>query len=300
MRRLGPALLAILCAAPLLVCADGNKQLQNVRGTVSYEHGKTSKHALAQSATIVLGDSDFAITGDSSIGAVVLPESSRVTMGSDTRVQLAFFNQIQSTNAKFIIYQGTTRFKIEHPNGKPANYTFQTPTAQIAVRGTEGDIGVDGRDLTVNVYGLTDPNLPVVVTTEDGKKYALKAGQHLLASWVNGRIQTTINVLTDQAMSQFAELGAPVSDWQSAAQNLGDTIAGSVVPPGIAGGLSALGGFLHRSRNNAAATPAPSASPTPCATPKTSKVSGFLRKLTNTDSQPTCASPSPSPSPPGV
>ncbi len=300
MRRLGPALLAILCAAPLLVHADGNKQLQNVRGTVSYEHGKTSKHALAQSATIVLADSDFAITGDASIGAVVLPESSRITMGSDTRVQLAFFNQIQSTSAKFIIYQGTTRFKIEHPNGKPANYTFQTPTAQIAVRGTEGDIGVDGRDLTVNVYGLTDPNLPVVVTTEDGKKYALKAGQHLLASWVNGHIQTTIDALTEQAMTQFAELGAPVSDWQSAAQNVADNVTGGLVPSGIAGAVSGLGGFLHRSRSTAEATAAPNASPTPCATPKTSKVSGFLRKLTNADSQPSCASPSPSPSPPGA
>jgi hypothetical protein len=298
MRRLGPALLAIFCVAPLLVHADGNKQLQSVKGTVSYEHGKTSKHTLAQSATIVLADSDFAVTGDASIGAVVLPESSRVTMGSDTRVQLAFFNQIQSTNAKFIIYQGRTRFKIEHPNGKPANYTFQTPTAQIAVRGTEGDIGVDGQDLTVNVYGLTDPNLPVIVTTEDGKKYALKAGQHLLASWVNGHIQTTIDALTDQAMSEFAELGAPVSNWQSAVANLGENVTGGLIPSGIAGGISSLFG-RHAQSNNAEATAAPNASPTPCATPKASKLSGFLHKITNSDSQPSCASPSPSPSPSG-
>ncbi len=297
MRRLGPALLAILCVAPLLVHADGNKQLQNVRGTVSYEHGKTAKHALAQSATIVLADSDFAVTGDASIGAVVLPESSRVTMGSDTRVQLAFFNQIQSTNAKFIIYQGTTRFKIEHPNGRPANYTFQTPTAQIAVRGTEGDIGVDGRDLTVNVYGLTDPHLPVVVTTEDGKKYALKAGQHLLASWVNGQIQTTVDTLTEQAMSQFAELGAPVSNWRGAAQSLADNVTGGLVPSGIVANLGSLFG-RHRQSNNAEATAAPNASPTPCATPNTSKVSGFFRRLASGGSQPTCA-PSPSPSPSG-
>lgn len=298
MRRLGPAVLAVFCAVPLLVHADGNKQLQNVKGTVSYEHGKTAKHALAQSATIVLADSDYAITGDASIGAVVLPESSRVTMGSDTRVQLAFFNQVQSTNAKFVIYQGRTRFKIEHPNGKPANYTFQTPTAQIAVRGTEGDIGVDGQDLTVNVYGLTDPNLPVVVTTEDGKKYALKAGQHLLASWVNGHIQTTIDALTDEAMSQFAELGAPVSDWQGAVANLGANVTSGLIPSGIAANIPSLFGH-HSQSNSAEATTAPDASPTPCATPKTSKVSGFLRKLTNADSQPACASPSPSPSPSG-
>jgi len=296
MRRLGPALLAILFVAPLLVHADGNKQLQNVKGTVSYEHGKTAKHPLAQSATIVLADSDFAITGDASIGAVVLPESSRVTMGSDTRVQLAFFNQVQSTNAKFIIYQGTTRFKIEHPNGKPANYTFQTPTAQIAVRGTEGDIGVDGQDLTVNVYGLTDPNLPVVVTTEDGKKYALKAGQHLLASWVNGHIQTTVDAITEEAMSQFAELGAPVSNWQSAVANLGETATGGLIPSGIVSGIASLFGRRAQS-NNAEATASPNASPTPCATPKASKLSGFLHKLTNSDSTPSCASPSPSTSP---
>ena len=287
MRRFAPALLIFSCALPLLVHADGDKQLQSVKGTVSYEHGHAAAKPLAQSATIVLNDADFAITGDGSIGAVVLPESSRVTLGSDTRVQLAFFNQAQITSAKFVIYAGRTRFKIEHPNGKPANYTFKTPTAQIAVRGTEGDIGVDGRDLVVNVYGLSDPNLPVVVTTEDGKKYVLKAGQQLLANWVNGAIQTKVETLTQEAMAQFSELGAPVSDWQSAAQNLIPSSAS-----GILGNIP-FGGLLHHSQSSDAA-PSPDASPTPCTTPKPS-LGGFLKKISGNTQ--TCPSPSPSPSP---
>jgi hypothetical protein len=298
MRRFAPALLVIFFWAPLLVQADGDKQLQSVKGSVSYEHGHKSARALASSATIVLADNDFAITGDASIGAVVLPESSRVTLGSDTRIQMAFFNQIKNANAKFIIYRGRTRFKIEHPNGKPANYTFQTPTAQIAVRGTEGDIGVDGRNLVVNVYGLSDPNLPVVVTTEDGKKYVIKAGQQLIANWVNGQIQTHIDALNEQAMAQFAELGAPVSDWASAVANLPQNIIGGIAP-GIPINLPSLGGLFGRhSRSDSQASPTPKGSPTPCATPKASRVAGFLRKLANADSG--CASPSPSPSPSGA
>jgi len=298
MRRFAPALLAIFYLVPLIVQADGDKQLQNVKGSVTYEHGHASAHPLARSATIVLSDSDYAITGPASIGAVVLPESSRVTMGSETRIQMAFFNQAQVANAKFIIYRGRTRFKIEHPNGKPANYTFQTPTAQIAVRGTEGDIGVENNNLVVNVYGLSDPNLPVVVTTNDGKKYVLKAGQQLLANWVNGHIEATLGTLTDQAMAQFAELGAPVSNWQSAVADLGQNVTGGLIPSSISANLPSLGGLFGRHRNtDAEATAAPSASPTPCATPKTSKVSGFFKKLVNADAQPACASPSPSPTP---
>jgi len=298
MRVLAWGFAAIFCAAPLIVSADGNKQLQNVKGSVSYQRGAGTR-ALARSATIVLADRDFAVTGVESIGAVALPDSSRVTMGSQTRVQMAYFNQLQGSTAKFVIYAGKARFKIEHPNGRPANYTFQTPTAQIAVRGTEGDIGVDGRDLVVNVYGLTDPNLPVVVTTDDGKRYVLHAGQQLLADWVNGQIRTKIGVLTEPAVAQFEEIGAPVSNWAAAVQNLPQTAVNTVaasVPVPFAGALSGIS-FGHRASSQSQANPNPS--PSPCASAQPSKASGFLGRLL-ANAQPTpapCASPSASPAP---
>lgn len=286
MRVFALAVLGVFAAAPLSVYADGDKQLQSVRGSVSYQHGKGTR-PLARSATIVLVDKDFAITGDASLAAVVLPDSSRVTMGSLTRVQMAYFTQLEGTTAKFVLYGGKTRFKIEHPNGKPANYTFQTPTAQIAVRGTEGDIGVDGHDhLVVNVYGLTDPNLPVVVTTEDGKQYVLKAGQQLLANWVNGQIQTTVGTLTEQAVAQFEEIGAPASDWASAVQNLPQNVVDNAVSQ-----VPIVGGLLpHISfgRHRAVAQATPSPSPSPCVTAPPGKT-----KATPAP----CISPSPTPMP---
>jgi hypothetical protein len=295
MRVFALAILAVFCAAPLAVCADGDKQLQSVKGSVSYQHGKGMR-PLARSATIILVDKDFAITGDASLAAVVLPDSSRVTMGSLTRVQMAYFTQLEGTTAKFVLYAGKTRFKIEHPNGKPANYTFQTPTAQIAVRGTEGDIGVDGRDLVVNVYGLTDPALPVVVTTDDGKQYVLRAGQQLLANWVNGRIQTTVGALTDQAVAQFEEIGAPAADWASAVQNLPQTVvdnAASQVP--FVGGLLPHISFGRHSHTASQTTPHPS--PSPCVTAPPGKTN-YLSKLLGTAATPApCVSPSPSPKP---
>ncbi|GAC1499334.1 MAG: hypothetical protein NVS1B14_02780 [Vulcanimicrobiaceae bacterium] len=264
LRPWGFILTMALCVSPLVVRADGDKQLESLKGSVSYETG-TAKRQLAHAATIVLADKAYAIPGTESLGALTLADSSRVTMGSDTRVQIAFFNQVHGSNAKFIVYQGKTRFKIEHPQGRAANYTFQTPTAQIAVRGTEGDIGVDGRDLVVNVYGLSDQNLPVVVTTEDGKNYALHAGQHLAAKWAEGQIQTQVEALTDDAVAQFEEIGAPVSDWASAAQNLSDAALGAATS-NLPFGLPGISIGAHPGAKPQA-TPQPSPTPNPSATP---------------------------------
>lgn len=293
MRALPLALVALLASVPLLVGASGDKQLQNEKGSVSYQRGNAAARTLGRSASVVLADNDYAITGNSSLAAVTLPDSSRVTMGSDTRVQVAFFNQAQNNSAKFIVYQGRTRFKVEHPNGRPANYTFQTPTAQIAVRGTEGDIGVDGRNLTVNVYGLSDPNLPVVVRTDDGKSYTLHAGQQLLAKWVHGMIQTRIDALTGQAVAQFEELGAPAANWVSAVQNLPQTAVNTVAAHVPGSGL--LPGISFGRHDQAGASPSPS--PCPSAQPA-QKALGFLgRALGVAPTAPPCNTPSPSPEP---
>ena len=101
-------------------------------------------------------------------------------VGSQTRVQLAFFDrQPNITTAQFVLYNGTTRFIVQHPAGSKANYTFQTNVATIGIRGTEGDISISTTALQVNVYALTDPNAPVVVTLKDGRVFDLYAGQSL-------------------------------------------------------------------------------------------------------------------------
>jgi ferric-dicitrate binding protein FerR (iron transport regulator) len=215
--RLGlrPATVAgvIVCLLVLpsaLSAQSANKLLENKHGQVSYEKAGTSS-TLAPSASIELGDKDVAATGAASLGTITLPDSSLVSLGADTRVQLSFFSQTETANAEFVLYQGKTRFKIEHPNGAKANYTFVTPTSQIAVRGTEGDIGLDGDTLRVNVYHLTDPSLPVQVSFSNGKTVTLVGGQSLLAQVINGVIQTQIDKLTSALMGQFGEFGVPTT-----------------------------------------------------------------------------------------
>jgi hypothetical protein len=208
------AVFCLACSCAVARAAD-DKQLQNVRGVVHYQVGSTTKR-LPPNATIVLADKDYTITGDASLAAVGLPDSSRVLVGSDSKVQLGFFNQVQGTNAKFVIFKGKVRFAVQHPAGAKADYTFQTPTASIAVRGTEGDIESANGQLRVNVYEVCDPKQPVTVRTNDGHSFTLMPGQSLLAQIVNGVVQAQVQQITQQMIDQFSgDFGVPTS-WDAA------------------------------------------------------------------------------------
>jgi hypothetical protein len=192
--------------------------LTNVKGNVAYEHAGTS-HVLVPSVKHALIDADYADTQSASLAQLALPDSSLVTLGSDTRVQMAFFNQTDIANAKFVIYQGKTRFQIQHPAGQQSNYTFVTPTSNVAVRGTEGDIDVEDNNLTVNVYNSNTQGAAVEVTFTAGDKIGTTEkvfpGQSLVANLVNGIIQSQVSALTQAAMDKFSELGIPTNVQQA-------------------------------------------------------------------------------------
>lgn len=251
MRRTLFLILPALLAVPVVAGADtADKQLQSVKGSVSYQHG-TAKKPLAANASIVLADKDYAMTGADSRGAVTLPDSSVVTVGSDTKVQLAFFNQTDIANAKFIVYNGKTRFEIRHPQGAKANYVFQTPSAAIAVRGTQGDIGVTPDSLQVNVYEVCDPQLPVIVTTKSGQEFTVNAGQALAAKIVGGIVRAQVEQLTQQMLDQFnTDLGVPTN----IAGITGVVTSKVDEATGISGLGSAVGGLFKKK-------PAPTPSP---------------------------------------
>ena len=199
---------------PLTVRADDDKVLTNVKGGVSYERDGTP-HSLVPKVKQLLTDDDVAVTQTASQAQVALPDSSIVTLGATTRVQLAFFNQTDIANAKFVVYQGKTRFEVAHPQGGKANYTFVTPTTQIAVRGTEGDIDVDARQphgqrlqLERSQRGRGDVHQR---RQEPERRSRCLAGQSLVANLVNGIIQSSVNKLTQAAIDKFAELGVPTN-----------------------------------------------------------------------------------------
>jgi hypothetical protein len=262
--RIALAAVACACAAALPASAGNDKQLANLKGSVSFSGPSGTGKTLALNATVALADKDYAMTGDASEAAVDLADSSRVLVGSATKVQLAFFNQVQGNNAKFVVYDGKVRFMVQHPAGAKANYTFQTPTGTIAVRGTEGDIQASNSSLQVNVYEVCDPNQPVVVTATNGQRYTLVPGQSFVAQYVNGILQTRVEQLTQAMIDQFSpEFGVP-SSWDAAKGEVvgyaTNQVAGAVnnATNGYGSTLvnQAVGGLFKKK-----ATPTPSASP---------------------------------------
>jgi hypothetical protein len=206
--------LAVGLAPPPAGAQDADKVLVNLKGSVAYEHDGTS-HALVPSVRHSLIDNDYASTQSASQAQVTLPDSSLITLGADTRVQMAFFNQTDIANAKFVIYQGKTRFQVQHPAGQQSNYVFTTPTSSIAVRGTEGDIDVEDNDLTLNVYNSNTQGAAVEVTFTQGDKAGttikVLPGQSLVANLVNGIIQSQVSAITQAALDKFSELGIPTN-----------------------------------------------------------------------------------------
>ncbi|HEY1655056.1 MAG TPA: FecR family protein [Candidatus Tumulicola sp.] len=252
---------AIALGAASAAYAD-DKQLQSQKGTVSYQVPNGKPVPLGVNASIGLADRDVAITGGSSLAQILLPDSSGVLVGSDTKVQLAFFNQAQIATANFVLYNGRVRFAVRHPHGAKANYTFKTATASVGVRGTQGDIeyAPDG-SLLVNVYELCDPNAPVEVTTKGGKSYAVAAGQSFAAQIVNGVIRTQLGKLTNALIGQFSpDFGVPTS-W--------DEAKGEVVGYGTSALNNATGGYGGEAASAINSIFAKKSTPKPAATPAT-------------------------------
>jgi hypothetical protein len=240
--------------------AAADKTLANVRGTVSLDKGPGSAaQPVAVNASVSIADSDYAVTGGvvngaPSQGAIQLPDSTRILIGQSTRVQMKQFDQQPNlTTASFIILNGKVRFAVQHPGGAKANYSFQTSTGQIAVRGTEGDIWAPQPGaLQVNVYQVTDPNLPVEVTLNDGRVYKLHAGQTLTVGILGATVsssssQSSVTSTTQSSMTNFTEFGAVASSAAAGAAAVAAAAASTGGIPAIAAvaaGVAVVGGVV--------------------------------------------------------
>jgi ferric-dicitrate binding protein FerR (iron transport regulator) len=118
-----------------------------------------------------------------------LSDGSMVIVAPESVVILKDFRAASSLRELFEIASGMVRVKINHFAGKPNPYRMNSPTASIAVRGTEFSIEVDARGTQVVVYegavevaSLSDPTRKMLI--EAGRSVLVQAGQdfHLLAS----------------------------------------------------------------------------------------------------------------------
>jgi hypothetical protein len=191
--------------------ARGERTLQNLHGSVSYVTGDgVPAHVLPPSVSTVLADDDVARTGAASMAAITLGDSSQIFMASNSVLKLDTFSQTDIAHAHFVIFDGKVRFAVSHPAGAHADYTFTTPTGQIGVRGTIGDIAVDPFDgVRMNVYHLSDPALPVQVTMIDGSTYDIAGGHKIWMRWISGKLVARVTPLSTDELNRFSELGQP-------------------------------------------------------------------------------------------
>ncbi|HTV91463.1 MAG TPA: FecR family protein [Verrucomicrobiae bacterium] len=210
-RRWGLVTLGLFAAFAWRADASDERTLQNLHGSVSYVTGDgVPAHDLAPSASTVIADDDVARTGAASMASIVLGDSSQILMASNSVLKLDMFSQAEIAHAHFVVFAGKMRFRVLHPAGAHADYTFTTPTGQIGVRGTEGDIAVDPFDgVRMNVYHLTDPALPVHVTMIDGSTYDIAGGHKIWMRWLSGKLVARVTALSKDELDRFSELGPP-------------------------------------------------------------------------------------------
>ena len=120
-----PPALAILVAlallAPVALRAANEKQLSRVKGTVGYQTGDAAPFTPVL-GRFLLPDDSLAVTRERSAAVLALPDSSLVSLGENTRVQVGAFNDTAAgPGATVTVNGGTLALRHQRPQGGAAN-----------------------------------------------------------------------------------------------------------------------------------------------------------------------------------
>ena len=229
-------MLALL--APYVAGAATDKELQRQRGSVSYRDTGGTVHPV--SGQIALADDAYAITGRASAALLSLPDSSEVSLGENTSIKVGKFNGGATGPGNTITVDGgALKFAIRHPSGSKSNYTFTTPTSQIAVRGTEGYLVVGPRGTQV-VCTRCEPG-DVTVRTIAGVVTAIVTGQVLLVSSTGSAAAGSVAALNNPAVNQFSN---GLNPFGNSAESIDATGSASGATAGAAGAAGASVGAI--------------------------------------------------------
>src|SRR5580658_10855256 len=177
----------LILGAALVLCPGMDAQIvlarvASVSGRVSLSGGNgASAVALAPGNELTPG-----VRVDTRGGGrivIELTDGSMIVVKPESVIVIKDFRAAVSLRELFEIVLGSVRVKINHFGGRPNPYRINSPTASIAVRGTDFNITVDSRgDTQVMVYegavevtSLLDPAQSVVI--EAGRGVLLVPGQ---------------------------------------------------------------------------------------------------------------------------
>lgn len=153
----------------------------SVTGTAMVFTGSAGS-SFGLSAGFLLNPGDRVDTRSGGRVVIDISDGSMVVVEPQSVVVLKDYRQAESLRELFEILLGKVRVKINHFGGRPNPYRMNSPTASIAVRGTEfsievspsGDTRVVVYEGAVEVTNLSDPGQTVLV--EAGRGILVQAG----------------------------------------------------------------------------------------------------------------------------
>lgn len=291
----------VLAAMPRpTVAADTSKQLQRVRGTIGFQTAEASTDFKAIFGKIDLPDDDFAVTRAQSAAVIALPDSSLISLGENTNVQVGAFDGASASPGSTITLKGgSLRFDIRRPAGGAANYHFTTATSQIAVRGTVGLLAFANGVTTVGCVACAADSVTVTTATQT---VTLVTGQFVAVSaagvLTTGALSTVVGAFSGAGVPVTGQIGAAAAGIPAAA-------TGVIIP--VVAGAAAAGAAIGIAASQPSSQPAATNTPnggsngTPNATPTGSvNLTSHVRPVPTKSPAPHAPVAAPVPAPPGA
>jgi FecR-like protein len=190
------AALAFACAtqAAHAQMAPVEARIASVSGAALVSNGGQAPTA-AQRGDVLFPGEEIDTRGGGHL-TIELTDGSLVLIRPGSRVLLKDFRAANTLRELFEVLLGRVRIRINHFGGKPNPYRINSPTASIAVRGTEFSVAVNGvGDTEVIVYeglvevtSLSNPQNKVLVHPGQGVIVRPNQDIHLFASSPDGEI----------------------------------------------------------------------------------------------------------------
>jgi hypothetical protein len=186
-RSLFPRALTVLalvfCQTLVAQTAPVEARVSSVSGSVLVSGNSRSLQALGRGDALSPGD-EIDTRGGGRI-TIALSDGSLVVVLPGARLILRDYRSASTLRELFDIVVGSVRVKINHYGGRPNPYRINSPTASIAVRGTEftvsvappGDTQVIVYEGLVEVTNLADPTQQLLV--EPGRGILVRPNQDM-------------------------------------------------------------------------------------------------------------------------
>lgn len=171
------------CAQARAQSGDVEARVSSVKGAATLSDVGIPPHTLVRGDILKAGQQVDTRSGGEM--TIELSDGSMVIVHPGSLILLKDFNSASSLRELFEVLVGRVRVKINHYGGRPNPYRINSPTASIAVRGTEFSVTVGATGATevfvyegvVEVTSLVDPDKKLLV--HPGQGVIVRPGQEI-------------------------------------------------------------------------------------------------------------------------